>query len=164
MGKLKSFLPLIFNLALGIGVITIDQFTKGLSQRYLDYGTPHPIIPGFNLTLLYNSGAAFSLGANSQYSWVLISINLLICTGIIWTLCKQKNLITWFSISLTLILAGALSNLIDRITYGYVTDFLDFYFKQWHWPVFNMADTAIVLGVILAGLNGHLTYEKEEIL
>jgi signal peptidase II len=113
-----------------------------------------PVLPFLNLTLLHNTGAAFSfLGHSGQlgslvFGGFAIVISVII---IIWLLRIPKNKY-WLSVSLALILGGALGNLIDRIHHGYVIDFIYFYYHDWYWPAFNIADSAICIGAIMLGV------------
>lgn len=110
-----------------------------------------PIMPYFNLTYLHNNGAAFSFldSAGGWQRWLFTGLAIVMSSIItIWIIKLQKHE-TWMALALSLVLGGALGNLIDRIAYGYVIDFLDFYYQSWHWPAFNVADSAICVGVAL---------------
>lgn len=152
MVLLAAFKRLLPNFLGVMAIMALDQATKLFFNSYLLYGVPQPVFPGFNLTLLHNTGAAFSLWANGNawQSWLLLTVSVVVCLGIIVWLFRQTQSLSLLSIGLTLVLAGALSNLVDRVALGYVVDFLDFYVGQWHWPAFNIADTSIVIGVSLA--------------
>lgn len=134
-----------------LSVILFDQATKLLADTYLNYRQPIAIIPMFNLTLVYNPGAAFSFlseaGGWQRWFFIVLSITISIVL-IIWLqkLTADQKLQT---ISIALILGGALGNLIDRSIYGHVIDFLDVYYQQHHWPAFNIADSAICIGAFL---------------
>lgn len=129
-----------------------DYLTKLLVYEYLDgIGHSVDINEFFSITLVHNYGAAFSLLADSSgwQRYFLSSISLIaVITITIWIFktpvkCKLKV------ISLTLILSGAIGNLIDRITNGFVVDFIDFHYQDFYWPIFNFADVFITLGVVL---------------
>ena len=127
---------------------SLDQATKFWFERHLDPGDFVPVIDGFfNLTLAHNYGAAFSFLASmgGWQRWLFSAIALAVIVVSLRLLWKHSRQ-TLFALSLTLILSGALGNLIDRSLWGYVIDFLDFYLGTWHWPAFNIADTAICLG------------------
>ena len=124
-------------------VILLDQATKFLALKFLQLNTPVPLIKNFlNLTLVHNRGAAFGFFQNQLLMFVLISI--LAIAFIFYNLKNKKNSII-FQLSLSLILGGAIGNLIDRLRFGFVIDFLDLRV----WPVFNLADSAITGGAIL---------------
>ncbi len=132
---------------LGLVVLVIDQATKFWFERHLDPGDVLAVLPGFNLVLAHNYGAAFSLLAQmgGWQRWALSGFALLVvvlATRLLWRHGERRL----FSLALTLIVAGALGNLLDRMTSGYVIDFLDFYWRSWHWPAFNVADIAICAG------------------
>lgn len=128
-------------------IILIDQITKVTISRLFTYGESRPVTSFFNLVLAHNKGAAFSFLAD-QSGWqryFFTAIALAAVVFIIYLLKKHagQRLFCW---ALALILGGAIGNLIDRVLYGYVIDFLDFYVGRWHWPAFNVADMAIVGG------------------
>lgn len=136
---------------LSLFVVGLDQWTKSLASLHLSYAVAQPILPGFNLTLLHNTGAAFSLLQNAG-GWqriffivlaVAISAVLLVW---LWRIPPGQR---WMPATLALILGGALGNLWDRIWLGYVVDFLDVYLGQLHWPAFNVADSAICVGAAM---------------
>jgi signal peptidase II len=137
-------------LVLAAIVIAFDQATKITIERLFDFGDSTPITSFFNLVLTYNKGAAFSfLSAASGWQGTLFMVvGIAASAFIVWLLTrhgKQKL----FSTALALILGGALGNVIDRLAYGHVIDFLDFHWGGWHWPAFNVADSAIVCGAAL---------------
>jgi|SRR5579863_4280720 len=138
---------------LAVVVFAGDQLTKAMVEESIPLHATIRVIPHFfNLTYTRNPGAAFGLFSDSPSPWktallIVISVILLIAvTGVMW-----KNLrLEWEAgVALALILGGAASNLFDRVHYGRVTDFLDFYFHQYHWFTFNLADSAIVTGALL---------------
>jgi signal peptidase II len=114
------------------------------------YGQQIPITSFFNLILTYNAGAAFSFlsDASGWQRWFLSSIALIASIVIIFLLRKYTDN-KLFCLALSLVLGGALGNLWDRITLGHVVDFLDFYIGSYHWPAFNVADSAIFIGAVL---------------
>lgn len=137
---------------LGIAAILIilDQITKIAVTSTFAYGESMPVTSFFNLVLVYNKGAAFSFLASEsgwqRYFFTAAGIGASIF--IIYLLKKNpsQRLLCW---ALTLILGGAIGNVIDRVLYGHVIDFLDIYFGNWHWPAFNIADSAICIGAVL---------------
>lgn len=138
-------------LCLSLGVIGLDQLTKWEALQRLSYGHPVPLFPGFNLTLIFNTGAAFSMlsGEGGWQRWLFIALAVVVALALIGWLVRLSPREGWVSAALALILGGALSNALDRITRHHVIDFIDVYYKQWHWPVFNLADSAITLGAAI---------------
>jgi signal peptidase II len=137
---------------LGIAVILIilDQITKIAITSNFVYGESVPVTSFFNLVLVYNKGAAFSFLA-SETGWqrhFFTVVGLAASAFIIYLLKKNpgQRLLCW---ALALILGGAIGNVIDRVLYGHVIDFLDVYIGSWHWPAFNVADSAICIGAVL---------------
>jgi signal peptidase II len=144
-----SFATRVFPwLGLAVVVILLDQVTKIAIQRVFDFGERLPIIGGFfDLTLLYNKGAAFSFlaGAGGWQRGFFIGVGVVAALFIVWLLARHGQQ-RMFAFALALILGGALGNVIDRVLHGHVVDFLLFYWRTWYWPAFNVADCAIVLG------------------
>lgn len=141
------------HLLIALAVLLLDRFTKLLVIRNIPLEDAVSIIPGlFRLTHLENPGAAFSLFAESSSplkTVVLVAISvaaLVVVAVLLWMRRSDFNATT---VALSLILGGALGNLWDRLTDGKVTDFLDFYVGVHHWPPFNLADSAIVVGALL---------------
>ncbi len=140
----------IIVIAIAVLIFLGDQATKAMVEASIPEHTIIPVLPRFfNLTHLKNPGAAFGLFSDSPAPWktaLLIVISgalLLTVVGVVW---KNRRLQWEASVGLALILGGALSNLVDRIRFGRVIDFLDLYFRGYHWPAFNLADSAIVVG------------------
>ncbi|MFC3108300.1 signal peptidase II [Undibacterium arcticum] len=131
-------------------VILLDQLSKITITRLFSYGESHPVTSFFNLVLVYNKGAAFSfLAAEGGWQrYLLTAISVVAALFIMYLLKRHagKSLFCW---ALAMILGGAIGNLIDRVAYGHVIDFLDFYARSWHFPAFNIADSAISLGAVL---------------
>ncbi len=136
---------------ISLSVVIVDQLTKQLADNLLVYQRPLPIIPFFNLTLTYNQGAAFSFlaDAGGWQRWFFLVLSLIISLGLIVWLIRLGAYEKRLAAGLSLILGGAVGNLIDRVVYGYVIDFIDVYYAHWHWPAFNIADSAITIGAIL---------------
>ena len=128
-------------------VFFMDYLTKYYALLFLESHKPIQIFPFFNLYLTFNPGISFSmLRADSPHGvWCLISIAFLICAFILYAFKKEND--KWIRFALMLILGGALGNVWDRLRYGFVIDFLDFYWSDYHWPAFNIADSAICIGV-----------------
>ena len=131
-------------------VIFLDQFTKLWVSRSFAYGENLAVTEFFNLVLVHNRGAAFSFlsGAGGWQRWFFSVIAVLASGWMIWLLRKHRQ-DPLFCFALSLILGGALGNLIDRVAYGYVVDFLDFYWQMYHFPAFNVADSAVTCGAAL---------------
>jgi signal peptidase II len=132
-------------------VIVLDQFSKWVvMDRLTAYVDVIPLTGFFNLVHVHNSGAAFSLFADQpgwqRFFFVGIAVVAVVILGY---LLKKTAGRPVFSIALALILGGAVGNVIDRVLYGYVIDFLDFYLGTWHFPAFNVADSAITVGAAL---------------
>ena len=136
-----------------LALLSIDQLTKALVARSILFQSSKSIIPGFfNLTHIRNRGAIFGFFSHSESRILFIFLTLvsLVALGlVIYYFFKTPSSQRYMKISLSVILAGALGNLIDRIIRGYVIDFLDFHIKNWHWPSFNVADACITIGAFL---------------
>ena len=129
-------------------VIVLDLGTKALASSMLTYGVPVPVMPIFNFTLLHNTGAAFSFlaGESGWQRWFFVTLAAVVSVVLFRWLKTLKADETWSAIAIVLILGGALGNVYDRVVHGYVVDFLHFYWNDYHFPAFNIADTAITIG------------------
>jgi len=138
---------------LALLVVILDRWTKRLAASHLAMYSHIQIIPGFfRLTHTENTGAAFSLFADSPSHWktaMLIGFSLVAMVVVFVLLWRQRHPLSLTGVALSLILGGAVGNLWDRVASGRVVDFLLFYVKQYQWPVFNLADGAIVVGASL---------------
>jgi signal peptidase II len=137
-------------LALSALIVAVDQLTKYAALHYLVGSKVVAVTSFFNLVLAYNTGAAFSFLANAA-GWqrgVFIAIALIAAAWIVYLLRRYSNQRP-FALALSLVLAGAVGNVIDRIVIGAVVDFLDFHAFGHHWPAFNVADSAISCGAAL---------------
>jgi signal peptidase II len=134
-------------LSLAALVIVLDQITKLLIANNFSYGENLVLLNTFSLTLMHNPGAAFSFlsDAGGMQRWLFSGIAIIASVSITWLLKKHATQ-TLFALSMSLILGGALGNLIDRIAYGYVIDFLLFHWDEHYFPAFNLADSAITCG------------------
>jgi len=132
-------------------VVLLDQATKVAAETWLTSFQPVPVLPSLNLTLVYNTGAAFSFlaGAGGWQRWFFVGIALVVGVGIVVWLGRLKPGERVVAAGLSLVLGGAVGNVIDRIAYGHVIDFIDAYYGSWHWPAFNAADSAISVGAAL---------------
>ncbi|MCU7796196.1 MAG: signal peptidase II [Candidatus Thiodiazotropha sp. (ex Myrtea spinifera)] len=136
---------------LSLIVILLDQVTKQIADAMLTYGESVGILPFFNFTLLYNKGAAFSFLSDQDgwQRWFFIVLALVV-TGVMLTwLSRLKREEKWVAVSLSLIIGGAVGNLIDRILMGQVIDFIHLHYQEYYWPAFNIADSAIFVGVAI---------------
>jgi len=130
--------------------VAADQLTKYIAVQFLAAGQVVTGTPCFNLVLAYNSGAAFSILSDAA-GWqrgLFVAIALIASAWIVYLLRKYPQQY-WFALALALVLAGAVGNVIDRILIGAVIDFLDFHALGYHWPAFNVADSAITCGAAL---------------
>ena len=131
-------------------VILLDQLTKITISKLFAYGASYSLTSFFNLVLVYNKGAAFSFLATEsgwqRYLFIALGIAAALFIAYLLKRHSGQHLFCW---ALALILGGAIGNVIDRIMYGHVIDFLDFHIRGWHWPAFNVADSAICIGVML---------------
>lgn len=145
-------------LILAVVVVILDYWTKHLASQNLILYRPMPVTGWFNLTLAHNEGAAFSLlaDAGGWQRWFFTTVAVVISGVLLVWLWRLPNRSRLLPSALMLVLGGAIGNTIDRIRYGYVVDFLDVHYQGWHWPAFNIADSAIVLGVILLLIDGFL--------
>ncbi len=134
-------------LGLAALIIVLDQITKLLIANHFSYGENLVLLNTFSLTLMHNPGAAFSFlsDAGGMQRWLFSGIAIIASISITWLLKKHATQ-TLFALSMSLILGGALGNLIDRIAYGYVIDFLLFHWDEHYFPAFNLADSAITCG------------------
>lgn len=132
-------------------VIVLDQLTKLWASSALTYGEPVAVVPFVNLTLLHNTGAAFSFlsEAGGWQRWFFALVALVISAVILVWMRRLPTGKVWLAVSLALVLGGALGNVWDRIYLGYVVDFIDVYYQGWHWPAFNLADSAISVGAVM---------------
>jgi signal peptidase II len=145
-------------LILSLLVIAADQATKLWVLAALQPREVIPVVPAFNLTLVFNEGAAFSFlaGAGGWQRWLFVGVAVAVSTVLIVWLWRLKPEERLTAAGLSMVAGGAVGNLIDRLAYGRVVDFLDFYWRAWHWPAFNVADSAITVGVGLLLLEAFL--------
>jgi signal peptidase II len=135
------------SLSLILAVLAIDQTSKVAVEKWMPLGQTTPILPFFSLTHVQNTGAAFGMFADSNGAFIVLTLVILaLLAKMHRDLAGQGK---WASVGVLLVWGGAVGNLVDRIRVGAVTDFLDFYWRGWHWPAFNVADSAITVGVTL---------------
>ncbi len=132
-------------------VIVLDQVTKYMAVHMLVMHEPLAVMPMFNLTLMYNTGAAFSFlsEAGGWQRWFFTGVALLVSLLIFNWLRSLQDGQRLQAVALSLVLGGALGNVIDRLLLGHVVDFIQLYYDRWYWPAFNIADSAITVGVVL---------------
>ncbi len=132
-------------------MIVLDQASKWWMVSWLSLYETVAVVPYFNLTMAHNYGAAFSFlaDAGGWQKWFFIVLATVVSLVLIVWIAKLKPTAKLEAVSLSLILGGAIGNVIDRIYYGYVIDFLDVYYGSFHWPAFNIADSAICIGAVL---------------
>ncbi|HEV8385600.1 MAG TPA: signal peptidase II [Candidatus Acidoferrales bacterium] len=138
---------------LSLAVVAADRVSKIILDRVTEPGYLRPVIPGFlNLVHARNRGVAFSMFADSDSGWLRVGLILFSLAAVAllgWLLTTGRAGAGAMRWGCALVVAGAAGNVIDRILYGSVLDFLDFYVREWHWPAFNVADSAITIGAVL---------------
>jgi signal peptidase II len=136
-------------LGLAAIVIVLDQFTKTLILGDFSYGESRPVTSFFNVVRVHNTGAAFSFlaGASGWQRWFFVALGIVASVVIVWMLKKHPTQ-KLFCFAVTMILGGALGNVIDRLLHGYVVDFIQLHYAGRAFPSFNLADSAITLGAI----------------
>lgn len=129
-------------------VVLLDQLSKWWILALMDPPRQIEVTPFFNLVLAWNRGVSFSLfhSGAAAAPYILSAVALAVVGGLTWWLSRQERLLPVLAIGL--VIGGALGNVIDRLRFGAVVDFLDVYVGNWHWPAFNLADSAITLGVV----------------
>lgn len=152
-------------LALFSGILIADQVTKVLAERSLSMGNPVEVIPGFfQLTLVHNTGMAFGLLGGVSFpgkAWLLSGVSIGLLAAIGWFAWRSGPLSTLTTVGIAAMLSGATGNILDRLLYGYVVDFLDVYVGSAHWPAFNIADAMICTGVGLLVLENVRELRRE---
>lgn len=135
---------------LALLLLVLDLWTKGLASEHLNYAEPVVLTPFFNFTLLHNTGAAFSFlsSAGGWQHWLFGGIASIVSVVLVVWIYRAPATAVLLKFSLALILAGALGNLWDRVTLGYVVDFIQWHYKEYYWPAFNIADAAISVGAV----------------
>ncbi len=132
-------------------VVVLDQLTKYIATIELQMFKAVAVMPMFNWRLMHNEGAAFSFlsDAGGWQRWFFTVISLVVSIILVFWIKKLKPEEKFQAIAFSLILGGAVGNLIDRIRLGYVVDFIEIYYHQYSWPAFNIADSAITIGVVI---------------
>ena len=136
---------------LALLVLILDQASKQLALAYLEYAQPIALLPVFDLTLLYNKGAAFSFlaGQDGWQRWFFSLIAVAVSGYLLRWLRNVSRAERLLSIALVLVLGGAIGNLIDRLLFGHVVDFISLHWDRYYYPAFNVADSAITVGALL---------------
>ena len=158
LGKLRYLL-------VSLAVLVLDQWTKWLVEVHLPGHVAQPLIPGFlNLTHVRNTGVAFGLFASDggNQSWLLTVLGLvaLLAVGLYFWLAPSRD--RGLMVALALVVGGAVGNLIDRVSSGAVTDFIDVYVGNHHWPSFNVAASAISVGIVLMAIDSFRPRHHQE--
>ena len=140
---------------LSLVVIVIDLLSKAWMSHHLIYGEPRVILPVFNLTLLHNTGAAFSFlaGESGWQRWLFVALAVAVSAVLARWLTVTAKGDRWLPCAIALVLGGALGNLYDRVVQGYVVDFLQFHWQNHYFPAFNLADSAITIGAVMLALD-----------
>ena len=136
---------------LSVLVLVTDQYTKALVLENIELYQAIQILPFFNLTHVYNYGAAFSFldDAGGWQRWFFTIIAFAVSALVLWWLKQTSKEQMILPVAFSLIIGGAIGNALDRLVHGYVIDFLVLYYQDWYWPAFNVADSAICLGAVL---------------
>jgi signal peptidase II len=139
-------------LFLALLILLLDQFSKYLVARSFQLNESLDLMPGISLTLVHNTGAAFSFlrDAGGWQRWLFVTLGVAVVTVVaVWLSRIDRDRHWLLPCSLSLVLGGATGNLVDRLLNGYVIDFMDVYYREWHYPTFNVADSAISVGAVL---------------
>jgi signal peptidase II len=162
----KDFMPkfpMLKWLWLAVLSLGLDQASKLIIDNVMQLYESRAVFAFFNLTYVHNTGAAFSFlsDAGGWQRWLFagLAVGMSILISVWLTRLKPNE--TFIAIALSLILGGAIGNLVDRLAYGYVIDFLDIYYGNWHWPAFNIADSAITVGVVLMLIDSFTSKTEE---
>ena len=129
--------------------VVADQLTKAAALSLLSERTAVPVLPGFNLALGFNEGASFGMMGGVMAGKPLLMAAMTGALDLVFALMAFRARHPWERAGVALVVGGAFGNIIDRLRQGSATDFLDLYWRDWHWPTFNVADIAITLGAVL---------------
>ena len=161
MATRKSSASLWPWLGIALVIILFDQFTKTLILGHFELGDSRTVTSFFNVVRVHNTGAAFSFlaGASGWQRWFFVGLGAVATVFIVWMLRRhgEQRLFCW---ALSLILGGALGNVIDRLLHGYVVDFIQVHYGGWYFPSFNVADSAITVGAVLLILDELLRVKR----
>ena len=155
LGLFNNKLAFAWLLMSGV-IVALDLWTKGLATESLSLYRPVELTSWLNMTLAHNYGAAFSFlsDAGGWQRWLFTGLASVVTLVLIVWLLRLPAREKLTAAALGLIIGGAIGNLVDRVMHGYVVDFIDVYYRAWHWPAFNLADSAITGGVILLLIDG----------
>ncbi len=147
MARYRGGIRLMHWLAIALVIVLVDQFTKLLIVGSMQLGDSTPVTTFFNIVRAHNSGAAFSFLADASgwQRWFFTGLGSVAAVFMVWLLRSHAGE-KLFCFAISCVLGGAVGNVIDRVLYGYVVDFLDFHWMAMHFPAFNAADSAITLG------------------
>lgn len=150
MGNSKPSLGVLAWLAIALAIVAVDQFTKTLILDAFQLGDSVHVTSFFNVVRVHNTGAAFSFlaGESGWQRWFFVILGFVASVFIVWMLRSHRD-DRLFCAALTLILGGAVGNVVDRLMHGYVVDFIQVHHSGWYFPSFNIADSAITLGAVL---------------
>ena len=150
---------------LSLLVIALDQLTKHVVVSHMSLGQLMEVFPFFGWTLAYNYGAAFSFlhDAGGWQRWFFAGIALAVSVGVVWWLTRlPERGARFLACALALVLGGAIGNLYDRMTLGYVVDFILVHYQGWNFPAFNVADSAITVGAIMLVIDAFFLEKKRK--
>ncbi|MEJ2611781.1 MAG: signal peptidase II [Candidatus Thiodiazotropha sp.] len=149
---------------LSLVVILLDQATKQVAESMLTLHQSIYVMPIFDLTLIYNEGAAFSFLSeqNGWQRWFFTILGIGVSGVLVAWLWRLKQVEKWVAVALSLIIGGAIGNVIDRLLFTHVIDFLHFHYQEYYWPAFNVADSAITLGVAVMIFDALVLEKKRE--
>ncbi|SDB71708.1 signal peptidase II [Belnapia rosea] len=159
----SDYHPLRAGLLAIAAAFALDQGTKWwIAAVVMQPPRMIPIAPFFNLTFHRNTGVSFGLfaGHGEAGRWALVAVALAVVAMLFVWMARAER--AWVGVALGLVAGGAISNVVDRLRHGGVTDFLDFHYAGWHWPSFNLADAAICIGVALLLLDGFLGERRHQ--
>ncbi len=147
---------------LSLLVLIGDQISKQWIVDHLEYAEVIVVNGWFNVTRLHNTGAAFSFLADASgwQHWLFVGLGLVVATAILLWMRHLKQQ-AWLAAALALMLGGALGNVVDRVRYGYVVDFIHVHYEQWFWPAFNVADSALTVGAVMLVVESFLVRGRE---
>lgn len=148
--------------ALALLVVLLDQGTKWVAVSQLEYALPEPVFFWFNFTLHYNQGAAFSFlsDAGGWQRWLFTGLAAGVSLVLVWWIRELTKAQWMMAVALSLVLGGAVGNLVDRVRLGYVVDFVSVHYQSWYFPTFNIADAAISVGAALILLDTLLSMRE----
>ncbi|MFO1391333.1 MAG: signal peptidase II [Agitococcus sp.] len=152
-------------LVLTLIIIIADQLTKLYFNQHLQLGQSIELLPVLNWTLAYNYGAAFSFlhDAGGWQRWFFAGIALVVSTGLLIWLLRLKQNERFLALAISLLLGGAIGNVYDRVSYGYVIDFIHVFYQTWHFPIFNVADCAITVAAIMLIIDSLFLEKKRQV-